>query len=322
MQSPEERQVSVQFSGPTPTPTNTPLPTDTPTPGPSPTPIPPTATFTPTPVPPTPTNTPTILAGANTALQFDGVNDFVSAGPSVGGGPVTVEMWLRPTTANETGIVVLGGNDDSGWSLEMENGRIFFWVRTNQGWQSNSHPTALQAGTWVHVAATYGSSSIRTFVNGQPSTASTAGATLTQGSLLQMGAFAGYPAFAGALDDVRISNVVRYTAAFVALRRGRWPIGDGQRRDAEHYHARCIQPGGRCRPNLGDWLSLPEPRPDGNADQYATAADADQHAGADQYTDAWSVTDAVAANCDLYADAGAADADQHAGSACQLGVEL
>lgn len=214
MQSPEVRQVSVQFSGPTPTPTNTPLPTNTPTPGPSPTPVPPTATFTPTPVPPTPTNTPTPATGANYALQFDGVNDFLSAGSSVGGGPVTVEMWLRPAAANETGIVVLGGNDDSGWSLEMENGRIVFWVRTNQGWQSNTHPTVLQSGVWHHVAATYGSSSIRTFVNGQASTASAAGATLTQGPLLQMGAFANYPAFAGALDDVRISNVVRYTGNF------------------------------------------------------------------------------------------------------------
>jgi hypothetical protein len=210
MQSPEVRQVSVQFSSPTPAPTIPPLPTNTPTP------VPPTATFTPTAVPPTATNTATPAAGANYGLQFDGVNDFLSAGPSVGGGPVTVEMWLRPAVATETGIIVLGGNDDSGWSLEMENGRIVFWVRTNQGWQSNSHPSVLQSGVWYHVAATYGSSSIRAFVNGQASTASAAGATLTQGSLLQMGAFAGYPVFAGALDDVRISNVVRYAGNFTA----------------------------------------------------------------------------------------------------------
>ncbi len=96
------------------------------------------------------------MPGANSALQFDGVNDFLSAGASAGGGPVTVEMWLRPSAANETGIVLLGGNEDSGWSFEMENGRIVFWVRTNQGWQSGSHPTVLQsAGVWYHVAATY-----------------------------------------------------------------------------------------------------------------------------------------------------------------------
>ncbi len=195
LQSPEVRQVSVQFSGPTPTPTDTPTPT-------------------PTSVPPTATLTPTSAPGGNFALQFDGVNDFLSAGATVGGGPVTVEMWLRPAAADQTGIVVLGGDDESGWSLEMENGRIVFWVRTNQGWQSNTHPTALQAGVWHHVAATYGAGAIRTFVNGQASTASAAGPTLTQGPLVQMGAFAGYPAFAGALDDVRISNIVRYTGNF------------------------------------------------------------------------------------------------------------
>ena len=205
MQSPEVRQVSVQFSGPTPTPTNTPLPTNTPTPGPTPTPAPPTATFTPTPTAP---------AGANNALQFDGVNDFLSAGASTGGGPFTVEMWLRPGAANETGIVVLAGSDDSGWSFEMENGRIVLWVRTNQGWQSASHPTVLQTSVWHHVAAVYNAGSIQLFVNGQASGAATVGNTLTQGPLVQMGAYAGYPAFAGALDDVRISNVARYTGSF------------------------------------------------------------------------------------------------------------
>jgi len=211
LQSPEVRQVSVQFSAPTPVPTNTSTPGPTPTATFTPTPLPPTATPTPT---LTPTPTPTSAPGGNFALQFDGVNDFLSAGATVGGGPVTVEMWLRPAAANETGILILGGNDDSGWSFEMENGRIVFWVRTNQGWQSNTHPTVLQAGVWYHVAAIYGASSIRTFVNGQASTATAAGPTLTQGPLVQMGAFAGYPAFAGALDDVRISNVVRYTGNF------------------------------------------------------------------------------------------------------------
>lgn len=205
LQSPEVRQVNVQFAGPTPTPTNTPLPTDTPTPGPSPTPVPPTAT---------PTSTPTATASANNALQFDGVNDFLSAGASAGGGPVTVEMWLRPGAANETGIVVLAGNDDSGWSFEMENGRIVLWVRTNQGWQSASHPTVLQAGAWYHVAAVYNAGAIQLFVDGQASGAAAVGNTLTQGPLLQMGAYAGYPAFAGALDDVRISNVARYAGSF------------------------------------------------------------------------------------------------------------
>ncbi|HHW88054.1 MAG TPA: hypothetical protein GX400_17835 [Chloroflexi bacterium] len=213
MQSPEVRQVSVQFAGPTPTPTNTPLPTDTPTAGPTPTSLPPTATFTPPPTA-TLTPTPTAATSTNNALQFDGVNDFLSAGASVGGGPFTVEMWLRPGAANETGIVVLAGNDNSGWSFEMENGRIVLWVRTNQGWQSASHPTVLQAGTWYHAAAVYNAGLIQLFVNGQATGAATVGNTLTQGPLLQMGVYAGYPAFAGALDDVRISNVPRYNASF------------------------------------------------------------------------------------------------------------
>lgn len=202
MQSPEVRQVSVQFADATPTP------------GPSSTPAPPTATFTPAPPTATFTPTPTTPAGVNNALQFDGVNDFLSAGASAGAGPFTVEMWLRPGAANETGIILLAGNDDSGWSFEMENGRIVLWVRTNQGWQSASHPTVLQAGVWHHVAAVYNAGAIQLFVNGQASGAAAVGSTLTQGPLVQMGAYAGYPAFAGALDDVRVSNVARYSGSF------------------------------------------------------------------------------------------------------------
>ncbi|NJN97631.1 MAG: hypothetical protein HC875_27905 [Anaerolineales bacterium] len=73
--------------------------------------------------------------------------------------------------------------------------------------------TALQAGQWYHVAVTYNSGAAQIFVNGIGSTATNVG-TLTQGSSLQLGGFGGYPYFNGTVDEVRVSNVVRYNANF------------------------------------------------------------------------------------------------------------
>ncbi|HRF50650.1 MAG TPA: glycoside hydrolase family 16 protein, partial [Anaerolineales bacterium] len=124
LQSPEVRDVLFTY-GPaapplnTPTPTtaptitNTPLPTATPsstaTATATATPIGPTPTATATPV--GPTATPTTVVSANGALQFDGVNDVVRAGAIPGTGPLTIEAWVRPGAANESGIMLASGDD-------------------------------------------------------------------------------------------------------------------------------------------------------------------------------------------------------------------
>jgi hypothetical protein len=64
------------------------------------------------------------------------------------------------------------------------------------------------------VAATYENDTLRVFVDGVASTATSVG-TLTQGPWLRIGGLPGYPFFDGAIDEVRISSVVRYTSDFV-----------------------------------------------------------------------------------------------------------
>jgi outer membrane biosynthesis protein TonB len=213
---------------PTNTPTNTPVPTNTPTPGPSPTP-------TNTPIP---TNTPTVTPtpSANFALEFDGTNDIVAANRTINGNSFTVEAWVRPSIANENGVVIAEANDDAGWSLEIDAGRATLWVRTNTGWQIVQNTTVLAANTWYHIAATYNAGAARVFVNGVASAQATMGATLTLATNLRFGGVAGYAYFNGRLDDVRISNTVRYTADFTppatlpaadANTVGQWRISEG-----------------------------------------------------------------------------------------------
>jgi len=189
-----------------PTPTRTPTATNTPLPSPTPT---NTAVSSPT---STPTATP--VPGVNFALSFDGTNDFVSANAVTGSGPFTVEGWLRPNASNADGIIVASGSD-AGWSLELNGGRLSLWIATTSGWQVVQHATALTGGQWYHVAGAYANGNAQTFVNGSPSGVVNMGSR-TADTTLQLGGISNYAYFNGALDEVRISSIARYSASFSA----------------------------------------------------------------------------------------------------------
>jgi hypothetical protein len=187
-------------------PTNTPTPTNTP--------LPPTATPTNTPLPPTATPTATPVASGNFGLGFDGVDDVVT-GPSLPStGPLTIELWLRPAQSGASYVIAAQTDENSGWSLELNNGRLTFWLAANQVWRADQlTPVALQANQWYHIAATYDGSRARTFVSGAASAGTNVGA-LTQGPNLLLGGFPGYGNVSGQIDEMRISNIVRYTGAY------------------------------------------------------------------------------------------------------------
>ena len=199
--------------------------------------IPPTATATPLPPTATPAAVPPI---GNSALSFDGVDDVVIAAAANHAGVLTVEFWVRPSSSAMEAIIINQADDVDGWSVELNDGRPSFWVATSGGWQVVRHSTLLAGGTWYHVAATYNNGAARVFVNGQPGTAATLPSGLRVAADLRFGGIPGYGRFAGNLDDVRISQVVRYSAAFTppatlpALDTntlGQWALneGNGQR---------------------------------------------------------------------------------------------
>jgi hypothetical protein len=167
-----------------------------------------TATATPT---PGPTNTPS--PGGNFALAFDGSNDLVTAKPVSAVGPLTVEAWVRPNDSNANSLFIVATDSNKGWTLEINDGKFTFWLATNTGWQYNRYDTPLQAGQWYHVVGSYENGLARTFVNGVGSTANNVG-TLTPAPVLRFGGSGGSPFFSGQLDEVRISNIVRYTTNF------------------------------------------------------------------------------------------------------------
>jgi hypothetical protein len=193
---------------PTATPTSTSVP-----PTATNTPVPPTATQ--TPASPTATSTPSPTASANGALAFDGVDDEAGNTAFSMSGGFTVEAWVRPSSGNQNSIVIVTGDGSRGWSLELNDGRATLWVADNAGAWSfvRNDSVVLQANQWYHIAATYENGNARVFVNGVAGTSGTVGA-VSHMPVLRLGGLTSYGFFAGQIDDVRISRIVRYTGSF------------------------------------------------------------------------------------------------------------
>ena len=193
---------------PTATPTSTSVP-----PTATNTPVPPTATQ--TPASPTATSTPSPTASANGALAFDGVDDEAGNTAFSMSGGFTVEAWVRPSSGNQNSIVIVTGDGSRGWSLELNDGRATLWVANNAGAWSfvRNDSVVLQANQWYHIAATYENGNARVFVNGVAGTSGTVGA-VSHMPVLRLGGLTSYGFFAGQIDDVRISRIVRYTGSF------------------------------------------------------------------------------------------------------------
>ncbi|RRR73918.1 MAG: LamG domain-containing protein, partial [Candidatus Viridilinea halotolerans] len=180
--------------GPSPTPTNTTTPTNTPTAS-------PTATPTSTPIP-----------GGNYALAFAGNQRLEGSAISGMNGNQTIELWVRPSAADQNGVLVASDTSftSQGWALEMVNGQLTWWISPGT---PVAHSQSLPANTWTHVAATFNGSQATLYVNGVAGTSVAIGA-VTFGDGLFVGGHPSFNNFAGQLDELRLSNSVRYTGSF------------------------------------------------------------------------------------------------------------
>ncbi|MCC6652382.1 MAG: T9SS type A sorting domain-containing protein [Candidatus Eisenbacteria bacterium] len=183
---------------------------------------------------------------AQSAVQFDGVNDHIAFGAAapLGASTFTLETWFKRTgagiaTSTGTGgvtsavpLVTKGRGEADGSTLDMN---YFLGVRTTdsvlvadyeEGTGQTSpglnHPiigtTSLSRNVWYHAAVTFDGTTLRLYLNGNlESTVAVGAARLPQSASLQhaalgtamtsTGAAAGF--FAGALDEPRIWNVAR-----------------------------------------------------------------------------------------------------------------
>lgn len=157
-------------------------------------------------------------ASAPSALQFNGTTSYVQVNDSASlriPTNLTVEAWIKPTTVASYRDIV--GKNNFELAVEPLNGgfRVRFEAATNGSWRGvASGQFALNQ--WYHVAGTYDGTTMRLFVNGaQVATKATTGNIDTLANPLYIATVdRSGDYFAGTIDEVRVSNVVRYTGAF------------------------------------------------------------------------------------------------------------
>jgi Concanavalin A-like lectin/glucanases superfamily len=156
-----------------------------------------------------------IAAGrAGAGLEFDGVNDWVTVADANSldlTSGMTLEAWVYPTALGTTWRTVILKERPAGLAYALyanddkTRPETFSFTGSELGVRG---PSALPLNTWTHLAATYGSSTLRLFVNGtQVATRSVGSALGTSANPLRIGGNAVWNEwFQGRIDEVRVYN--------------------------------------------------------------------------------------------------------------------
>lgn len=156
----------------------------------------------------------------SSALEFDGRTQYVTI-PSIrydGSHPITLEAFVTPDRLR---VIVIGDTEQSGVDLGIpgQNYTMHAWNGTR--YASARSDTAATPFLRIHLAGTFDGESLQLFVNGKHLNTTPFNGTF-KGSGLPMTIGASPSpresginyAFAGVIDQVRISRTVRYTRDF------------------------------------------------------------------------------------------------------------
>lgn len=147
------------------------------------------------------------LTNASTGLQgYYATGNFGGGAP-----PYTLEAWVKTTA---TALQVIFGDGSATW-LGAQNGKLLASFSDSGTLTSTA---SINDGGWHHVAVTCDGTTQRIFVDGalDGSRTSTAVIWSATGSSKGLGWHFGTTQYGwvGQIDEVRLSNVARYTAAF------------------------------------------------------------------------------------------------------------
>ncbi len=168
------------------------------------------------------------------AVDFNGYDDQIKTGvtgtdlDTIGNGMITVEAWIKPRSLPDPNVVgqayrTIVGNwnwNNGGWLLRVNSNRdLLFHI--SDGDDSGGQDTAVcsgslvQEGVWQHVAGVWDGNEVRTYINGvecgsqQFSNYVESSLEVTIGWSTINNNLPIY--FDGLIDEVRISDYVRYS---------------------------------------------------------------------------------------------------------------
>jgi hypothetical protein len=148
------------------------------------------------------------------SLEFDGVDDNVSTGLSVGGkSALTVSAWVNMATIQDSGFVqqYAGAGADRTFRIIHAHSKFWFQCYTVDGITEAEIDSSNAPGEWVHLVGTFDGTKARIYVD---NVQGTDGTTLTSTTLqsassnVEIGGSSGLNMFtAGLIDEVAIWDV-------------------------------------------------------------------------------------------------------------------
>ena len=142
------------------------------------------------------------------ALQFNGVNNYVSSGNWTPGTKWTVEAWVKPDVLTYGNRLIAGSSYPYySWGICMVDKKFAATYRSSQTGYSQTLIVndTLPTGIWYHVACAFNGSTIRLYINGQLIKSALVNSNYTAYSYPFIGGDPSYGNyFSGSIDEVRI----------------------------------------------------------------------------------------------------------------------
>jgi hypothetical protein len=135
-----------------------------------------------------------------------------------GTGDWTVEGWFRFDDTNTDAALWTAGPDTNGdLDIRRLNDNTLRIGRVNTAWDVTSGSTGISANTWYHIAFVKGGGTARIYVDGTQVGSASNNISYSMSTQLRIGAQSTSGlGLSGYIDELRASNIARYTAAFTA----------------------------------------------------------------------------------------------------------
>jgi hypothetical protein len=154
--------------------------------------------------------------GAGYALNFDGVNDYATAGNAAfpaAGAEQTVAMWVSyPSASTTQDFVVMRMDFTSGVQIGIRDGTVTVW-RVYSSRTLVAAPTLPAVNQWHHLAYTFDRVTHTLYVDGAVAATATVAGDIRTPNSVWLGTLDGSSElFKGRMDEVRVWNVARSAA--------------------------------------------------------------------------------------------------------------
>ena len=154
------------------------------------------------------------------SLLLDGTGDYVSIATSqdfgFGTSPFTIDAWVRPTTlSGDHHIIDMRDNSSDAVAMRLyvsSAGQVRINIGGSDQVTSSSN---LVVDTWYHIAVSRSGTDLRLFIDGAEVGSATNSTNMGSTKGIKIGTNeSNADGFIGHIDEVRVSNLARYTAAF------------------------------------------------------------------------------------------------------------